>query len=289
MQIYHKLYMLCPNIEIEVVNYDIVFDPDPVHSFTEKFERLIAEKQPDVLLLDSRLYEKMAGNGELLPLDPMIKKDNFDMIGMFPAVIDFLRQKGDQKLYGLAPNFSSAVLYYNIDLFEQYEVPTPQNQMSWPDVLDLARRFPMEGDKGERIYGLEIVEGIYGFYHLFLELGRTEGLAISSDGRQLSIDTERWRTIFQTAVDAYRTGTIKSDHWTEREDSILFEWDLFVKGQAAMQLNYPYKLDQLEDAKEMIADYKPFRLGIVTVPVDPANPDQTTQAEKDAMTLDEEG
>jgi len=115
-------------------------------------------------------------------LDPLIEQDRFDTSGIYSAVIDQLRESGNGKLYGLAPEFITNAIFFNADLFRKYGVELPTDRMSWDEVLRLAQRFPSDGSEEERVYGLQ--EGASsGLYDMIMDVGRTMGFKpLSSDG-----------------------------------------------------------------------------------------------------------
>jgi multiple sugar transport system substrate-binding protein len=222
-----------PNVDIEVVSSQGIYG-DGKDPQTE-LDKLIVEKKPDVLMLDISQYEKMAGAGKLLGLDAVIKKDKFDIENISPAITDILRSKGSGTLYGLAPTFYSNALMYNKDLFDQNGVELPRDQMNWSEVLELAKRFPIDGDEDKRIYGF--FQNLYGpasFFQFVSMIGGAEKLSV--------VDPESLKVTIDTAM------TISSYSM----------------------------IDQIKQAKDLIKDYKPFNWDMVTVPVDPKNPDVTS-------------
>ena len=86
-------------------------------------------------------------------MDTYIEKDKYNLEGIYPGLIDMLKEIGGSKLYGLSPSFYGNAVLYNKDLFNKYGVDLPHDGMSWQDILDLARRFPTEGDEKTRVYG----------------------------------------------------------------------------------------------------------------------------------------
>ncbi|TVX99144.1 ABC transporter substrate-binding protein [Cohnella terricola] len=270
------LSMKYPNIEFEVI------EPVAVNGVTTKEDRVqqVKEKQPDILLLSSPLYEEFVANGSLMELESVIKQDNFDLSDIYPSVIDLLREGGNGKLYGLAPEFSADALFYNADLFRKYGVEMPTNRMSWDDVLQLARRFPAEGSEQERIYGYQtgIAQSVC---DLILEVGNTLGLTpVSPDGRNLLIDSDRWRKVIESVLNAYQSDTLlvaKGTTTLELLQSSIFqiENDPFLNGRVAMMKDGYNFYSKIEQGKRLIQNYRPFEWGVVTVPVDPENPDKT--------------
>jgi multiple sugar transport system substrate-binding protein len=269
-----------PNVDIEVISNQGIYgegkDPE------KEFDKLIDEKKPDVLMLDINRYEKMATDGKLLGLDPVIKKDKFDIENISPAITDILRSKGNGTLYGLSPTFYSSVLFYNKDLFEQNGVELPRDQMSWSEVLELAKRFPTTGDEAKRIYGF--FQNNYGptsFYQFASMIGGVEKLSLADpETLTVTLDTEDWKRVFQTSLDALNSKAINSEPANNNNMAMTYEdslkRDYFVSGRAAMTLGSYNTIDQIKQAKAQIKDYQEFNWDVVTIPVDPKNPDVTT-------------
>ena len=126
------------NIEIEVV------DMQSMYAQTETDGVLY---DPKKTLIDFIEKEKpdMIAKGKLYNLDPLIQQEKYDLSGMLPGLIDMLRAKGNDGLYGLTPSFYTKVIFYNADLFKQHNIELPRNQMSWKEVLELGARFGQIG------------------------------------------------------------------------------------------------------------------------------------------------
>ncbi len=140
-----------PNIEVEVVSMmPLMMSGNPSK---EAFDQLIKEQKPDVLFLNAEQYQRLSGDGRLLQLDPIVKQTGFDIENLHPTVVELLKSKGNGSLYGLAPSFGGRALFYNKDLFDRYGVAYPTDQMTWDEVLQLAKRFPTDQQGDQRIYG----------------------------------------------------------------------------------------------------------------------------------------
>nr|WP_246627970.1 extracellular solute-binding protein [Paenibacillus oenotherae] len=265
-----------PNVEIQVVS---MMSLNGQNEDREKaFDDLVEKEKPDVMMLDTSQYEKLAADNKLVELESLLEDEDFLGGDILPAVIDMLKEKGSGKLYGLSPTFYSQALFYNKDLFDKYTIDYPTDKMSWEDVLSLAKRFPTSGSEDERIYGFSATYS--NAYSIGNAIGSTLGLSFTdTDGKQLTYNTDSWKKTFQIAVDAMKSDTLytsdpKGMMGTSYDDYL--KSDLFTMGRAAMTLNGSYAIDSMKQAKDALKDYKPFNLGIVTVPVDPSNPDVST-------------
>lgn len=253
-----------PNLEFEVIRR--------ASGTIEDQKKQIIETQPDVLLLSSHLLEKLSDEGALMDLDSLIQRDKFDLSGIYSSVIEMLREGGRGKLYGLAPEFSSSVLYYNKDLFQQYGVDMPKDRMSWDDVLKLAQRFPTEGSEGERIYGYEPTSG-QGLFNFVLNIGTTIGLTpISSDGSSIVIASDNWKKVIESVMQAYQSDVL---HFPTGSIIDEIKNDLFLEGRVAMKKQTFFYYSLIEERKQTQKNNKPLHFDVVTVPVDTANPDMT--------------
>lgn len=270
-----------PNIDIQVVSTQSI-KYEPGKDMNKAYEAFIDEQQPDVLMLSSDNYEKLAANGKLYELDSVIGQDKFDIGNILPSVTDYLKAKGGGKLYGLAPNFYSQALFYNKDLFAKYGVPEPKDQMSWEELFELARRFPTTGDEKERVYGFMMNAYSDNLYDTATSVGAAKGLNIlDPENKKMTIDTESWRNVFKLVFDTVKSGAIyrpKPDDnqmrsFSSEEDFLLR--DPFVAGKVAMTMNGSYQLDQLKQAKTALKD-RAFNWDVVTMPVDPQNPNAGT-------------
>ncbi|MCC3375744.1 ABC transporter substrate-binding protein [Cohnella sp. REN36] len=269
-----------PNLDIEVVDMQSIYsadNSDPEHAL----EKFVDEKQPDVLLLSLHDYEKLGKAGKLYPLDPVIKQDGFDIEGIHPAVLSLLREKGDGKLQGLSPTFSSKALYYNVDLFQKYGVEPPTDSMTWEEILALAKRFPTGGSDKDRIYGLNM-DTYETLESLVSSIASTEKLKLlDADAKQVLIDGDAWKKTLQTAADGVKSKTIRFASEEERNKmqgaimmDDLYKMDLFLTGRAAMMVSSGYEAQKLRSAKERMKDVKPVNWEAVTMPVDPGNRSQ---------------
>ncbi|WP_088830607.1 extracellular solute-binding protein [Paenibacillus tyrfis] len=271
-----------PNIDVQVVSMQNIFDPGK--DTKKEYQKLVDEEKPDVLLLPTpELFEQWAADGKLLQLDDVIRQDKFDVESMMPTVIEQIKSMGDGKLYGLAPSFFSKALFYNRDLFEKHGVPLPKNQMTWEDVLELAKRFPTNGQGEQRIYGMASYYQFNGGkpigYEYMREIGSALGLSIlDREKGTVTLQSDGWKKALTLAVDTVKSGAIYNakdskpiEPGMTMED--IFKQELFATGKAAMSIEGSYYIETLLRAKDSFKDVKPVNWDIVTVPVDPRNPE----------------
>ncbi|MCM3274113.1 ABC transporter substrate-binding protein [Paenibacillus elgii] len=275
-----------PNIDVQVVSmqgfYSDGKDPD------EEFKKLIEEEKPDVLLFQTPdMFEKWANDGKLYQLDDVIRQDKFDIENILPSVVEQIKAKGNGNIYGLTPSFYGQALFYNKDLFEKHGVPLPKNKMTWNEVLDLAKRFPKDGQGDNRIYGFA-ENASYAFmddkkqiaFQMMNSIGATSGLSfVDPDKGAVTIQSDGWKEALLATVEALKSGAVfaggdeKFDPNKPMSMEDHMKKDLFATGRLAMTVGGSYMISSLQRAKETLKDVTPVNWDIVTVPVDPKNPE----------------
>jgi multiple sugar transport system substrate-binding protein len=270
-------YALHPNVEFEVVSTSKIqaSGTESSEDYEKKWEQFIQDEKPDILMLNQQQYEKYAADGRLVSLESYIARDKLDLDGFIPGLIDLMREKGGGELYGLAPHFYSQAIYYNKDLFDRYNIGYPTDKMSWEEVLNLAGRFPTDGSDEDRIYGLSIGTSTE-LFPLGIAIGSTSGLRVVNPAdKRISIDSESWVRVYESALRAIQSGTLYSDE--NRSFSGSYEDYLlqnpFVSGKVAMAIDGTYLLQRIREAAGIVPDKTVKNWDVVTIPVDPANPD----------------
>ncbi|RCX18987.1 multiple sugar transport system substrate-binding protein [Fontibacillus phaseoli] len=270
--------MKYPNIDIEVVSTQNLYNGEQ-QDYKKAYKDFVEKEQPDIIMLDTDNYDSFASEGQLMELDTLIDRDKYDTSTIFPGLIDLLKERAGGKLYGLAPSFYGNAIYYNADLFAKYGVEVPHDGMTWQELIDTARRFPVEGDEKTRIYGFGEQYGGMTLENLASRIASTQGLqAINPNTMKVTLNTDSWKQAYKTAFDALESNAIYSPKDGGFQGGSMEEYyqsQPFLMGRMAMTMDGSYFLQNFKQAKSAIKDYKPFQLGIVAGPVDPATPDQT--------------
>lgn len=268
---------LHPEVEIEVISTQSVRWEEGKDMDAAMLE-FIDEKQPDIVMLSPQQYEKMVEDGKLLELDSRIEEKSFDKEGLLPGLLDYMRDLGGGKVYGLVSNFHSQVIYYNKDLFDQYGIDYPTDKMSWDELLRLAAMFPTDGNDEDRVYGLKMNYGGADVYMLGSIIGTALNLNfVDATGTQVTINSDAWKRVFETALTAIKSGSIYKEEPNRGGFGMAYEDYLlqepFVRGKIAMVIDATYLIDQITQAQEIVPDKAVQNWDFVTMPVDPANPD----------------
>ncbi len=117
---------------------------------------------PDLFYLGSGQLPKMAGMGLLEPLDERIAADARAaetpwLDAFFPVLIDAFRYDGQRigagPLYGIPKDFTTMVMYINLDLFHRAGVAPPYNGWTWEEFDDAMRKIAQLTDPSGKVYG----------------------------------------------------------------------------------------------------------------------------------------
>lgn len=259
-----------PNISIEVVEAPRAQSGVDLKKETET---LLAATPVDLVFADN-FFDDWAKSGTFVNLDPLIRRDNYDIQNLYAGAVGNIRQRGSGTLYALAPQFSTQALFYNKDLFDQYGVPYPQDKMNWDDVLRLAERFPFKQDQDQRLYALHNPTSP----SLWIQdIAKTNRLSpLSENGAQAVVDSPAWKGMIQTVVHAYREKQVI--HPEQSAGGSTFESVVkrnhFLMGTAAMTVDRYYLLSNMTNAERQNI-VKPPNWQVVTAPTSPSAPSET--------------
>lgn len=100
---------------------------------------------PDVFHVTHENFPFYAAKEILLPLDELADRDkSFSLSEMYPGVLGVMRSGG--RLLGLPSDFSTIVMFYNKELFDQRGVPYPGDDWTWDEYLETCRRLTVPPD-----------------------------------------------------------------------------------------------------------------------------------------------
>lgn len=242
-----------PNVNVTVINY-----------VEENFEKIMEQEKPDVLVLGTEEYKEVVQENKLFDLDTLLSNDRFKLDGVDPKIIKYMREMGKGKLYGLPPYFQSQAIYYNKDLFDKYSIPYPQDQMTWDEIIQLAKRFPVE-------------DGVSGFYMQNLytfasEIAWSQYVnPVNEQEMKVTLNTDSYREIFEMALDASNS---KAAIFPDIDQ---FEvYDPFITGQSAMTLDYYYYINnKINRAQEEKGNQLELNWDLVSAPVNESSRDMS--------------
>lgn len=275
-----------PNVDIEVVNtnkiYESVNEEEGV-DYNTALQKFIEEEKPDIIMLEPSQLTTLGDEGKLYDIENFVNEEKYNAAGLVPGIIDSMKSLGNGKLYGIPTSFYSQVIYYNKDLFDEYGVPHPTDQMTWAEIIDLAKMFPTDGEYPDRVYGLKM-----GWDKELSELVNTlasgENLQMfNSDTLQMTIDTPAWNSLVETAMSVMNSNSLffESVMWENEGAVSSMDWyarDPFYSGKLAMRLDGNYLINELENLSTYAQNPEDLiqNWDIVTAPVSSSNPDESS-------------
>ena len=110
----------------------------PGSGFWDKFKVMMATKQlPDVLRADDDWVGEYFVRGQFLDLTPFVERDidtsKFWADGWKPFMYE-------DKIYALPFKGDVVATYYNQDLFDEAGIPYPEENFTWDELLDAAKK-----------------------------------------------------------------------------------------------------------------------------------------------------
>lgn len=220
---------------------------------------------PDVLMLDNPDVQQIAKTGALSRLSNY--KLNGD--GLVKGVIDAGTYKGD--LYGLVPVTNSIALYYNSDLLKAAGIEPPK---TWDELRAAAKTLtdPSKGQYGFAMSNINTYEGTWQFLPFFWTNG----------GDEKNIDTSDAAQALQYVLGLQDDGLMSksSINWAQADVK-----DQFVAGKAAMMINGPWQLPELNKATKD----KGLKFDSVPIPVRTASQKTVAPLGGEAFTVPNTG
>ncbi|MEF3302085.1 ABC transporter substrate-binding protein [Paenibacillus sp. GYB003] len=234
-----------PNVTIKTVG----------NGFTRSnMEKLLAAgEQIDLFWIG--FQESIADMKELglaMDLSEFIKRDGYDLSRFDDAALQMVRDQADKgEIYALPWQVGSAVLFYNVDLFNKFGVAYPKDGMTWSETIELAKKVT-RSDNGVQYRGLDIglVRHFYQQYALSPFDPKT--------GKATYLSDPRWNRIMQFVSDLYsipgnRPDKIAEDRagFMQQKVVAMLPWSAYFQpflGAAGLNFNIA-ALPVFDDAK----------------------------------------
>lgn len=271
-----------PNIDVEIIGTTYLEETlldQYNHDLDKALEEFIEKEQPDVIFLDPSTITPFIEKGKLYNLDTYVAEESYNVNGLNPGVHDYMKEIGGGQVFAIPTSFRSQALFYNKDLFDQFGLPYPTDQMTWDEVITLANQFPVDGAPSERVYGLEMAWS-KDLSDIVNVLATAEGLNyFDSDTLQMTLDTPAWASIVEQGNQVQNSNAMfyyelihSGDYEAGSETS-----NPFLEGRLAMKLDSNNFIDSIEEAQQQVQDPHDIvqNWDMVTAPVGLQNPDST--------------
>jgi multiple sugar transport system substrate-binding protein len=94
-------------------------------------------ERADVLWVSQDLAAQLSGQDKIVNLSSLVEQDDaFQLSAFYPGAVDVLSREG--RIWAIPFGADMVVMYYNRDLFDQYNVPYPPIDWTWDDFLERA-------------------------------------------------------------------------------------------------------------------------------------------------------
>lgn len=130
-----------PNIKVNV-NYI------PYADYSSKLNTMIsADETPDVFFVQEYLVNEWGNKGVGMDLAPLYAEENIVPEDLYIPTAMF---KTEDHLWGISPNMTTVVMYYNKELFDEagisYPPSDPKNPWSWDQYVDAAKKLTKDAN-----------------------------------------------------------------------------------------------------------------------------------------------
>lgn len=129
-----------------------------VNAYKETIEEEIAKKNlPDIMVLTDYSLSVLKGYEMLFDLTPLIEKHDLDMNDWpeYRVKAMHAHKPDDKGIYSLPGQLTHHGLAYNKEIFDKFGVSYPTDDMTWDEVIELAKKVTGERD-GTQYRGLDI-------------------------------------------------------------------------------------------------------------------------------------
>lgn len=208
---YEAFHAAYPDITVEIET--IAFDD----YFTTLQTRIAGGVAPDCFEMNIENFGAYASQGVLADIS------SADLSGFNQTALGAFQYDGVQ--YGAPENFSTVVLVYNKDLFDQAGIAYPDETWTREDVDAAAEAIRALGDD---IYGIYQPVTYNEFYKVAAQY---DGSLLSADKKSFTIDSEENLAALQSMVDRVMVTNVQP---TAEQMGGMGDWDLFESGRLGM-------------------------------------------------------
>lgn len=193
---------------------------------------IVSGSAPDVFELNFENFGAFAANGTLLDLADQIGDAPY-----YPRALEAFQYNGQQ--LGLPESFSTVLLYYNADLFDQAGLSYPTTDWTWTDAENAAKAIRA---LGEDTWGLYTPIQFWEFYKKAAQQGDCQ--FFNADKTESLINSAGCVEALDSMVNFVRAGVIPS----QADLSGISDTELFLSGKLGMWVTGIWMFPSLMDA-----------------------------------------
>ncbi|MDB5084928.1 MAG: extracellular solute-binding protein family 1, partial [Bacilli bacterium] len=145
-------------------------------------------------------------------LTPLMQNNKLDLNRFNPSWVEDIQHRSAKGTFMALPYSSySDVIFYNKDIFDKFAISYPKDGMTWPELLDLAKKVT-RNEGGTQYRGYEPRS-------FSLPASQYPLLSLDPQTDQAQVTTDKWANVMQFFKDVYQiNGNMPSD------------WSLWLKG-----------------------------------------------------------
>lgn len=232
----------------------ITIEPIILYGEGTSFEALVTTGNvPDIIVDFPYVLSNMRDYELDFNMDELLKQHQFDLGRINPEYLETVKKLMEVDYLTALPLVNNSFgLFYNQELFDRFAVDAPKDNMTWPEIREIAARINRM-DGGTPYYGLyaDLIYRAADQLSLpYLDL-QTNKAVFQSDSR--------WKNAFELWLSFYRLPG------TERLPDDMFNDIAFKSGQIAMSSGYSLLLPDFIQTAD-------FNWDVVTYPVNPDAP-----------------
>ncbi len=140
--------------DINIVLYHVPTGGNTSYYVQRLLTNIAGGNAPDVIFMEVNIFIEFYTKEVLLNLTPFINKDKeFNIENFYPDVVKHFTR--ENKIYVIPRDTAPFnCIYYNKNLFDQEGIPYPQDNWTWDDFLDIAKKLTKRNQKGQIVqYG----------------------------------------------------------------------------------------------------------------------------------------
>jgi len=210
---------------------DIVLDEAPWGDFRSKLDLQIGGKnEPDVYITDSGHATSLASKGVLMDLSGKIK-ENINADDYISSLFAF--SDSDGKVFGVPHAINSVALFYNEELFDKAGLEYPNENWTWEDVLEAAKKLtgPKNKDGVSDVYGFGLPASMtLGWYPIVLATG---GAPLDETKTKSNFDNPKTIEGVKKFEEIVKSGVTPPSAWSSTNGGAI---PAFYQGKVAMRL-----------------------------------------------------
>lgn len=194
--------------------------------FTQLVTKIASGDAPDAFELNMENFLAYAIRGAIQPIDDAAKEAGVDLKGTYaPGVLDSCSFDGET--YAVPLMFSTVLMIYNMDLFDQAGASYPTNKWTWDDAMVAASKI---ADPANDIWGTFNPVQFWEFFKVTQQNG--SGL-MSPDGSKFTINSAQNIETLEYMVSRIYDAKVMP---TDTDMAGRGDWDMFVDGRMGMIL-----------------------------------------------------